>query len=752
MPAPTVVATATGSGTTQAAFTIPAEAQVGDILLAVVSTHGSERILQPPGWVVAEEGFSTGDPPVVQGYACLAWRRVNGAEPDVYGWSGGTSSTTLAVVVLRGCIASGSPFDSTSNQPNPTVPPIDSCCPAIVTSVADTLIVAAVGVMDNRGLSAWGVTSPGALTEQAEILTTEGLDSAAGIATAAKAGAGSTGNLSVSLVFSSYVAMMAAVLPVGSVSTQVTKTVATTWDVDTAPTTVVTGSVVTTWDVAGPASSTPGSASVVRTRWAQDWRLLSGDVATVVPPTPPRNLAATPASGQLTVTWSAPYDTGGAPITGYHIAIEPADVAAVTLPASARLRVIEGLINGTNYTVTLVALNSSLASDPAEVLGVPSGAWVIGSVGPIVGAPEGWGGNGGIDNGRGYYAATEPPPGIWNGFQMGPEYCGLTPVLEAHGRDYSYLRVINYSHVGQVFIDAKGLPSGTIGTDRVTGTLGLNITRPGALIEYIDIVGQITINAPNVTMRYCRISGREVQGLGKYVIGTDDAYPGFNMSYCEIECGLAVSAAISPYGSYIARYCEVYHCSNDAFKTGVDTLVEFCWTHSLQKAPGGHCDSHQITSGDNAAVRFCRFDMYTGAIDTPSPLLPDVANAISIMGHMTGDCSWFAFDDNYGDGCNVTLRAGVESPQTVSRGTFYTYNVFYRRNRIGLRFISAPFTIGGLTEEHNQNFDETNVWHISGQTYHRQGKAPGKWFYSHIVEADTPVRNWTSSHFGEFIP
>ncbi|RKR92779.1 fibronectin type III domain protein [Micromonospora pisi] len=751
MPAPTVVATASGVGLTDVTITVPVEAQAGDLLLVVASTHGTAPLMQPAGWATAEAGLTFGDAPVVQGYACLAWRRVNGADPTTYTWTGGTSSTTAAMLVVRGAIATGSPFDSTSSQINSTVPPIDSCCPAIVTSVADTLIVAGVGVIDNRGLSAWAVTDPGALTEQVEILTVEGLDSASGIATAAKATTGSTGNLTVSLVFSSYVAFLAAVLPVGSVSTQVTKTAATTWDVDTAPTTVVTGSVVTTWDIAGPAVDVPGAASTVRTRYTQEWRVLSGDVATVVPPTPPRDLAAIPATGELALTWDAPADSGGAPIVGYHLSILPDDAAPVTLPPSARNHTIEGLINGTNYTITLTAANASLASDPAEVLAVPAGEWVIGSIGPIVGAPDGWGGNGGANNGRGYYGATEPPPGVTNGAQMGPEYCGVRPVLDAQGRDYTYLRVIDYSHVGQPFIDAKGLVSGTIGLDTITGTLGLEITRPGALVEYIDMVGQVKISAPNVTMRYCRISGREIVGSGKYVIATSDTYPGFNMSYCEIECGLSVSAAIPPYGSYTARYCEVYHCGNDAFKTGKDTLIEFCWTHSLQKAPGGHCDSHQITSGDNAAVRFNRFDMYTGGQDTPSPLLADVANAITIVGHMTGDCSWFAFDDNYGDGCNLIVRAGVESPQTVSRGTFVTYNLFYRRNRFGLRFISGPWA-NEITPGFNQIFDDSNVWHISGQTYHRQGKAPGRWFYSHYVTEGTPVRNWTASHFEEFIP
>lgn len=487
--------------------------------------------------------------------------------------------------------------------------------------------------------------------------------------------------------------------------------------------------------------------------WAgpvEQWRIMSGGVPSLRPPGPPRQLAVAEASGQLTVTWLPPFDRGGASLTGYAIAIAPNDAPGANLAAGAVTYTFDGLDNGVAYTITLSAANEVGAGVEAEVVATPSGEWVLGSIGPIIGAPEGWGGGALVNNGRGAFAATTPPPGVTNGYQIGPQYCGVRPVLLAQGKDYADLQHVGVDTLGP-FVDAKGLVSGVVGQNATTGEVGLTITRPGALVQYIDLVGGLAIRAPNVTVRYCRIDGRELPNKGKYVVNTKDDFPGLVISYCELIAGQACSAVIPPYGAYTARYLEAWNISNDAFKTGTDCLVEFCWTHTLNKAPGAHADSHQITAGHNTSVRFCRFDLWTGTGAEEVPYLPQFANAATIVGHMTGDSSWHTFEDNYCDGSNIHLRAGVVSPQTVARGTFYTTYYFYRRNRFGLRFYGLPGYILSGVDPTVEVEEETNVWHVSGQTFHRVQNSSARtytWYFSDVAVEGESIFDWSGEHYG----
>ena len=86
-------------------------------------------------------------------------------------------------------------------------------------------------------------------------------------------------------------------------------------------------------------------------------------------PGAPGTLSAVAGDGAATITWAAPSDDGGSPITGYTVTASPASPASsggtcsTTPPATSCT--ISGLTNGTAYTFTVVATNAVGSSAPS---------------------------------------------------------------------------------------------------------------------------------------------------------------------------------------------------------------------------------------------------------------------------------------------------------------------------------------------------------------------------------------------------
>lgn len=92
----------------------------------------------------------------------------------------------------------------------------------------------------------------------------------------------------------------------------------------------------------------------------------------VVKPSAPQNLTATPGNQQVTLTWTAPLDDGGAPILGYNVFQNGVFLLSVTGLQYTRT----GLTNGTTYAFKVSAFNSAGGgTHSAEVTATPAGNW-----------------------------------------------------------------------------------------------------------------------------------------------------------------------------------------------------------------------------------------------------------------------------------------------------------------------------------------------------------------------------------------
>ena len=80
------------------------------------------------------------------------------------------------------------------------------------------------------------------------------------------------------------------------------------------------------------------------------------DVPRETAPDAPRNLRSTPGNGQVTLSWNAPSDNGGAAITDYEYRID-GEGEWISIGSSNRMHTITGLTNGTVYVFRVRAVN-----------------------------------------------------------------------------------------------------------------------------------------------------------------------------------------------------------------------------------------------------------------------------------------------------------------------------------------------------------------------------------------------------------
>ncbi|MVP00987.1 fibronectin type III domain-containing protein [Paenibacillus lutrae] len=113
-------------------------------------------------------------------------------------------------------------------------------------------------------------------------------------------------------------------------------------------------------------------------------------------PLAPTNVTAVAGNGEATITFTAPVNNGGLPITQYEVTVSPGNT--IVTNASSPVT-ITGLTNGTSYTFTVKAINAAGKSEASAA-----------SNAVIPAAPSGGGDNGGGNGGNTGSPSPNPDP------------------------------------------------------------------------------------------------------------------------------------------------------------------------------------------------------------------------------------------------------------------------------------------------------------------------------------------------------
>lgn len=116
------------------------------------------------------------------------------------------------------------------------------------------------------------------------------------------------------------------------------------------------------------------------------WRPLYGAVRFPVRPAAPAVVGTVAGNTSVTVTWTAPRNTGGSPVLDYTVTVSTG--AVLTVPATDRTVTVSGLPNGSPVTVSVTARNAqgstaSAVSAPVVPTGSPAVRPDVSNTGPL---------------------------------------------------------------------------------------------------------------------------------------------------------------------------------------------------------------------------------------------------------------------------------------------------------------------------------------------------------------------------------
>jgi hypothetical protein len=212
--------------------------------------------------------------------------------------------------------------------------------------------------------------------------------------------------------------------------------------------------------------------------------IVLGDRTT--PPGVPQDVSATAGDGKVKVTWNPPAFDGGSPVTGYVVtASHGGSNFKASFPATASSGTIRGLVNGSDYTVTVMAKNAKgpgPASEPMTVVLDGSGTTVTPPPGDGTGGPgtDPVGGAGAGDgSGSG---ATQPSSGSGrSGYWL----------LDADGAVYAFGDAAPQGDASASLATTSGSAAGSRSGPAATRAVDLEPTPSGRGYWILDSQGRI---------------------------------------------------------------------------------------------------------------------------------------------------------------------------------------------------------------------------------------------------------------------
>lgn len=227
-----------------------------------------------------------------------------------------------------------------------------------------------------------------------------------------------------------------------------------------------------------------------------------------------------------------------------------------------------------------------------------------------------------------------------------------------------------------------GVPAGT----QLTPSGSIRIEEDGAIVEDLDITGEISILANDVTIRRVRLRSGDYYPIRYF----DEDNTGLVIEDSEIEgTSDAVTAALS-FASYTARRLNV-HGGADGFKADANVVIEDSWIHDLRNGPDQHNDGVQSTGGANVTLR-------NNWISGGSNAAVQTGDEGAATENLTIECNWLG-----GGGYTLNIRG---EGATVPRGTKIVDNVFARDHGYGPWTLDDPNPIiAGNTYEDGAPID-----------------------------------------------
>lgn len=232
--------------------------------------------------------------------------------------------------------------------------------------------------------------------------------------------------------------------------------------------------------------------------------------------------------------------------------------------------------------------------------------------------------------------------------------------------------------------------------NRLTPSKSIVVTRDGTVLEDLDVTGQITVKANDVTIRNVRLSGGPKQQVG---IRT---YAGFARTRIE-NVDIAMSsvtcrgAGVMGGGATVMRYTKITGCGDGA-KLQRGSLYEYNRIEvSKPEGSNFHLDGYQASGVDNVIVRY-------NYISVPLSVNGNTAVFVqSFNGKKDVPVTKIQVYGNYLNGGNYTV-----SVEDGKKGDGFVTGVVFRDNAFGDNHRYGPGRLQGPQAWSG------NVWAASG--------------------------------------